>query len=375
MSDRSRRPAVPGSRSTQAFTSPDHREDPQMTIRQDENTTIGAAELDRIAAARLRSVRWLSDRVDDTGRPAGAEVANSWWRAPWALVVAGAPDVAASMMGWIEREALTDTGDLREAPFGVPAPGSPVYHLSPIAIAATLLGRYDTARAVNEALGRYQDPFTGGAYEYKDRTADDLQDNLKTSQLGISALAGGRRDQADGVFAWLKRNLQDQPDLPARFFTGRRNGELVTEFPDKEAFVRVVDLQAPRQAYFHPGISAAFLAGYAGQTGSVEALELGRQYLALSTGATEAQFTDTSSVQVCKFGWGAAAMHDADPTGGHLPWVKKMGAWFVDRQREDGAWAPSSFMVAEPDDLALYWKTAEHLMEMSYIELSLRASA
>jgi hypothetical protein len=120
-----------------------------MTIRQDENTTIGAAELDRIAAARLRSVRWLSDRVDDTGRPAGAEVANSWWRAPWALVVAGAPDVAASMMGWIEREALTDTGDLREAPFGVPAPGSPVYHLSPIAIAATLLGRYDTARAVN----------------------------------------------------------------------------------------------------------------------------------------------------------------------------------------------------------------------------------
>ncbi|MET0928245.1 MAG: hypothetical protein ABWX74_01940, partial [Aeromicrobium sp.] len=135
-----------------------------------------------------------------------------------------------------------------------------------------------------------------------------------------------------------------------------------------------VDWTAPRQAYFHAGIAAAFAAGYAAQTGSAEALQLGRDYMSLTTRGTEAQFTDEKSVQICKFGWGAAAMLNADPEGGHLPWAIRMAEWFVDRQRPDGAWAPSNFMDdAEPQMLDLYWKTAEHLMEICYLEQSLTA--
>lgn len=80
-------------------------------------------------------------------------------------------------------------------------------------------------------------------------------------------------------------------------------------------------------------------------------------------------------MQICKFGWGAAAMHSADPSARLLPWTVRMGEWFVRRQRPDGAWAPSSFITPEPGVLDLFWKTSEHLMELSYIENTLRAGA
>ncbi|OLO25841.1 hypothetical protein PZ61_0236050 [Streptomyces sp. MNU77] len=330
--------------------------------------------LSRIRDARAWGVSWLTDQVADDGRPMGAETANSWWRAPWALCVGGAPDVAAAMMGWAEREALTDDGDLRPGPFSPPGDGSPVYHLSPLAIASWLLGRYDTASAVNSALVRFQDPETGGAYELRDFARDPLQDNLKTAQLGISSLVTGERHMADGVHRWLAHNLEDQPDLPHRLFTSRRGDKPVTDFTDQEAFFRVVDFRAPRQGYFHPGIAAAFFAGHAMRDGGDKrSVELARKYLSLTTAGTEQQFDDPSSVQICKFGWGAAAALAADPEGGHLPWVVRMGEWFVRRQRPDGAWAPSSFNTPDPGPLDLYWKTAEHVMEVSYIEQALAA--
>jgi hypothetical protein len=133
-----------------------------------------------------------------------------------------------------------------------------------------------------------------------------------------------------------------------------------------------LDLQAPKQLYFHSGIAAAFLAGWAQQTGDPTVLALGRNFLALNTGGTSAQFDDTTSVQICKYGWGAAAMLGADRTGGHLPAVTRMATWFCDRQLTDGSWAPSSFMTPNPDILDHYWKTAEHTMELAYIEQALR---
>jgi hypothetical protein len=329
--------------------------------------------LRRVRDARQAAVSWLSNRVGDDGEPVGWADGNAWWRAPWALCLGGAPDVAAALIGWTERNALTDAGDYRPWPYAPRGESSPVYHLSPIAIAAWLLARYDTAAAINGTLEHFQDQRTGGAYDNRDFAGDDLQENLKTAQLGVSALVTGRQDIAQGVRNWLEHNLADQPELPTRFYPARRNGGLVTEFAERDAFLRVVDWTAPRQAYFHSGIAAAFLAGFAQQTGDGDALELGRQYLRMSTEGTPAQFDDHSSVQICKFGWGAAAMLTADPAGGHLPWVERMARWFVDGQRPDGAWAPSSFMTPKPQLFDLYWKTAEHLMELAYIEVALYA--
>jgi hypothetical protein len=342
------------------------------------NETISAENLEdllaRLKGARLSAVSWITDRIADDGRPAGADVTNAWWRAPWALAVGGDSSAASALMGWIEREALTDEGDLRAGPFAADAPQSPVYKLSPIAIAAWLLARYSTAGAVMDRLEYWTDDASGGAYEYADFVSDSLSDNLKTCQLGIATLVTGRRDAADGVYRWLRGSWNAQPDLPNRLYSSWRDGKPVTEFDPSDAYDRVLDFSAARQAYFNPGISGAFLAGYGQQTGNADALRLGQDYLRLSQNGTDAQFNDSGSVQICKFGWGEAAMLAAAPESGQLPWVIKMGEWFIERQRPDGAWAPSVFHAPPvPGELDLFWKTTEHLMELAYIEQSLSA--
>jgi hypothetical protein len=330
--------------------------------------------LTEVADHRRAAVSWLTAQVADDGRPAGSDRQNSWWRAPWALAVAGAPDVATAMLSWAERQALQDDGDFRPGPYRAGIFGSPIYGLSPLVIASWLLGRYSTARALTEQMRGYQDPDTGGILEERHGEPSAyprLQDTLKTAQYGISALVTGDTSAAQGVATWLRTTYDLQPDLPARYYPARSGDQLITRYEPNQALRFVLDLQAPRQLYFHPGIAAAFLAGWSSQTGDTTARDLGRSYLALSTNGTPAQFNDEASVQICKYGWGAAAMAIADPDGNHLPAVTKMARWFCDRQRPDGAWAPSSFMTPEPGQLDLYWKTAEHTMELAYIEHAL----
>ncbi|MHA7273739.1 hypothetical protein ACX80Z_09940 [Arthrobacter sp. TMT4-20] len=337
-----------------------------------ENGDPGAV-LARVRRHRKAAVEWLTARVNDEGKPEGAETANSWWRAPWALTVSGAPDVAAAMLGWAEREALQDDGDFRPGPYRAGIYGSPIYGLSPLAIASWLLARYDTARVIGDHMRTYQDPVTGGIHEDRNDEKGDTrrQDNLKTSQFGISALVTGDKQAAEGVAGWLRTTFELQPDLPRRFYPTRIGDKLVTEFPADRELTHVLDFTAPRQLYYHPGIAAAFLAGWSQQNGDSAVLELGRRYLALSTNGTAAQFNDISSVQICKYGWGAAAMLAADPDGEHLSPVLKMANWFCDRQRPDGSWAPSAFMTPAPGPHDLFWKTAEHTMELAYIEQAL----
>jgi hypothetical protein len=333
-----------------------------------------AVLLERVQRHRTAAGSWLVDRIDDTGRPEGADTRNAWWRAPWALAIAGAPDAAAAMLGWAENNALQDDGDFRPGPARTGIVDSPVYGLSPLAIASWLLARYDTARTINEHMRTYQDPATGGVQEYRHDQASPRaeQDTLKTCQLGISALVTGDTASAAAVADWLRVTYQLQPELPNVYYPRRSGQTLLTDYPAERALVYKLDLQAPKQLYFHTGIAAAFLAGWAQQTGDPTVLALGRDHLALNTGGTSAQFDDTTSVQICKYGWGAAAMLAADPAGGHLPAVTRMATWFCDRQHADGSWAPSSFMTPSPGILDHYWKTAEHTMELAYIEQALR---
>ncbi|MCS3835668.1 hypothetical protein HNR03_000248 [Pseudomonas sp. JAI111] len=333
--------------------------------------------MQRLAAleeARQRAIGWFSAHVSEDGMPAGADKGNAWWRAPWALCVAGAPQLASSMLGWIERNALTPEGDLRDGCFGGGGADSPVYLLSPIAIAAQLLARYDIADKVMRRTKDFWDPQTGGVFEFRDPGADPIQDMLKTCQLGVSALAVGDVSVLEGIYNWLRTHLDAQAELPERLYTTSRNGHPVSELNDRERFARCVEFNKPRQAYFYPGIAAAFLAGYYQKTGNHEALKLADRYLALNENGTFEQFTDTGSVQICKFGWGVAAMYSAQPTEYRLRWLNEMADWFISRQEPDGSWAPSSFMTPAPGLNDYFWKTAEHLMELSYIECALRQS-
>jgi hypothetical protein len=337
-------------------------------------------DLRPLLAEMTRSIQlgadWLTTRIADGGAPAGSDTRNSWWRVPWALALAGRRDAGLAMLSWVEREALDDDFDLREGPSRGAMPMSPVYQLSHLAIGAHLLNRYDLADALARRVLDFQDARDGGILTYRDGR-DRSQDLLLTTQLGIMATVMGRPVLADDVYRWIERLWRAQPALNRlRLYSRWDENGLVTTFPAAERWMHLVDFAQPREAFYHPGAAAAFLADRAMAIGDRASLTMAREMMALNIAGTPEQFTDIASVQICKFGWGAAELLLAEPDGGWLAHAVQMAQWFIDRQDADGGWPPATFQLAGPvTDLDRMWKTAEHLMEACLLQGAIAASA
>jgi hypothetical protein len=332
----------------------------------------------RLEAARSRGADWIVSRIAEDGEPPGATRVNHYYRLPWALALAGRVDVAARVMSWIERNALTAEGDLR--------PGAPrknwngvgwtsdaaSYPLAIIAIGAWHLERYDSAGAIMDTLRAFQSERTGGSYiERPECRETGRQDLMCTAQLGLTALTTGRLEMADAAFAWLQRFWAEQPALPERLYLSATDDGLVTDAPAGEEFGYYMDVDKPRQAFFNPGIGAAFAARYLLATGNEAARAIGRGLLQFSERVSDTQYDFTDTVHVGKFGWGAGAMLDVESAESHFADAVRMGKWYLDSQLEDGRWNPTPFMVPEPDDADALWKTGEHIVLMTMVEMAL----
>jgi hypothetical protein len=158
---------------------------------------------------------------------------------------------------------------------------------------------------------------------------------------------------------------QAQPELPTRLYVAWDDRGLVTEFPPELAYSLVTDFTEPRQAFFNPGIGAAFLARYYMQTGIEDALPIARGLLQLSEDGTELQYDYPDTIQIGKFAWGAAAMLEVEPAEQHLRNVLRMGDWYADSELKDGSWVPSLWRTPEPTDVDALWKTAEHVLHIT----------
>lgn len=328
------------------------------------------AVAERLRECARSAATWLGDRIDETGRPQGADERNGWWRVPWALAISGDRGTASALMSWAERTSITDDGDLVAGVAGGGGPVTPVYKLSHLALAAHLLNRFDTAEMLlNRILSAYYNPTSGGAFYYRDG-ANRSEDMLFTSQVGLLATRMGRTDVAHDVYQWFVRLWEHQTEVSAgRLRPTWCDGSLVLD----DAPANLVDFNRPRQLYYLPGAASAFLAEYSSRSGRREAIELASQFMQLNIGGTPRQFDDPDSVHICKFGWGAAELLVADPQGGWEVHAVRMADWFVQRQRPDGAWDPSAFTLTAPaSDIDRMWKTAEHLMEVVELEAALR---
>ncbi len=140
---------------------------------------------------------------------------------------------------------------------------------------------------------------------------------------------------------------------------------MILDVPAEEEFELVTDLTQPRQAFYNPGMAAAFCGRYLAATGDERARALGRSLLELSIDGTPAQFDHSESRQICKFGWGAAAMLEADPDGAHLPQVLRMVDWFHESQNPDGSWHNSPFRTSDPTVGQLMDITVEFVLHVS----------
>ena len=312
--------------------------------------------LEKLRTSRDLALKFLLDRIDSNGKPEGGPEHHA--RLPWTLAAAGAQPEAAAVLSWHEREVLGADGDL------LPGPARDrwafqwsSYPLSMLAFGAWILERYDTALAIMDTLVDFQDVETGGAFAQRPEVRkSQRQDLFPTAQLGMSGLITGRSEVARRCFTWLTDLYLMQPQLPSQLHTARDESGLMsparnsppTRSGSSFEFEVVTDFGRPKQAFYNPGIATAFLARYYMATGDEDAKQLGEKYLNLSEKGTEKQFDHSESMQICKFGWGAANMLEIDPAGGHLLNVLKMTEWFIASQRPDGSWRDSTFLIPKP---------------------------
>lgn len=310
------------------------------------NTTRTQDELiDAIEGGIAHGCRYLLDRIEPSGAP-GARHCH-YYRVPWALALSGHRREAAAVLSWVERNALEPNGDLRpEARTGFETHWSS-YPLANLATGAWHLERYDTANLLADRLAAFQHSEFGGAYAaHPAHRSDERQDLFPTAQLGMTGLTTGHLDLAHGAYRWMRLVYDRQPELPDRLYSAADGDALITDITDDTlAWQVVTDFTKPRQAFYNPGIAAAFLGRYHLATGDGEALDLASRYLALTVSGTEAQFDHTESVQVCKFAWGASVLYEATGDAGYLKHMRDMAQWFLDAQNPDGSWNNSPFLM------------------------------
>lgn len=324
-----------------------------MTAASQTHTDTIDATLARAGNAIDRGVSWLVRQVGPDGHP-GADHGH-YYRVPWALAITGQRALAASVLSWVERETLDAEGDLRD---GAPRSGFESYWssypLANLATGAWHLERYDTARLIARRLHAFQHPETGGAFAaHPDHRVDRRQDLFPTAQLGMTGLTTGDMDLADGAYRWMRLLYEAQPDLPSRLYSATNDSALIVDTGGDERleWQVVTDFHKPRQAFYNPGIAAAFLGRYHMATGSQEALTLARDFLELTVSGSEIQFDHTQSVQVCKFAWGASILLEATGETQYLDHALRMAGWFCDAQRADGSWDNSPFLMEGVEDV------------------------
>jgi hypothetical protein len=327
---------------------------------------------------RDRGLDWMLERVDGRGSVVGGHPGHAYDRVPWTLTVAGHRRPATSVLEWMEAEVLGADGDYR--------PGPPreryaetysAYLLPMVVIASVSLGRYDLANRVFQRItSSYIDKTSGGCLvgRSESRLANTCE-LFPSSQFGLAALALGRSSEAERTFEFHRSLYLAQTNLPDRLYTSWETVGLVTDFPDEEAFGRVTDFTERRQAFYNPGIAAAFLAQYAMFADSSDALDLADKFLRLTFSGGSQQFEFAESVQVCKYGWGAAAIVIAGATDPWADEVIRMSQWFADCQLDDGRWQNSRFLTPDPTDADDMVITAEFVLIMDFILGALGAMA
>src|SRR5262249_50037600 len=138
---------------------------------------------------------------------------GGFYKAVWALAAAGRTGPAARLTEWIRRHGFTAAGDFA----GEFARGGleQVYPYPNAWLLGGLLKlqAYDLARPAMRFLALLQDPQSGGFATHRDGPAAGVRQEVMSSAMtGIPALAAGEDAVAAGVYRFLRRVLDAQPE-------------------------------------------------------------------------------------------------------------------------------------------------------------------
>ena len=330
--------------------------------------------IERYELARHRSVEWLMSLANPDGSFGPVDLPISYYRLPWALAVAGETAAAGSLLDWIRHNQFTSDGQMvGVSPLGVHDVHFASYPLALLILGAHLRQRYDITRHGLRFLRTRQNPASGGFYDAPGPPGPDaVEDIVSTAQAGMTCLLVGELDAARKAAGWFARLWALQSALPRCLYSCySETAQLITDFPSDEAFYYVTDAQGLLQAYYNPGIAAAFLARAYLATGEQDYLDLARAYQEFSMNATERQF---ESKQVCKSGWGSAVLYEATGEAAYREWTLRLGDWFVETQLADGHWENTKHLTPNPTVADNIRITAEFVVHLDTIVHALSGS-
>ena len=296
--------------------------------------------LDEYVAARRKGVEFLLGTLGEDGSlPPLAKENLYYFRLPWTLAVTGEAAAANRVLDWIKRNQFTSDGRMEGVtPIGTRARDFYTYNAAILALGAHLRQRYDMSSRSHRFLLSRQNSESGGVYSSAEPiTPASEEDIMSTAQVGLTCLLMGDLETAQRAGRWFERVWKAQPRPRERLYLRYSSAAgLVTAFPPERAFFYIVESQqGHEQAYYMPGIAAAFLGRLYLATGAEPWLRLAQEYQAFSMNTTERQF---DWGRVCKSGWGSAVLYEATGDTVYYEWTRRLGDWYVELQLPDGDW-------------------------------------
>jgi hypothetical protein len=307
--------------------------------------------MNRALEACQRGAAWILARCAPDGTLHGASDLSAYYKTPAALQWSGHPHEARQVLATARERFLHEEGDLD----GTGVPWFAQYRIYPHAWLACAAAEGDAPR-VQDQLVRFLvtqwNPESGG---FRARE-DGSEEIMTTSMAGLACLRAGESAVADGVVNWLRRVMEEQPDITTALYHVWRSDEGLVRGDGSVAYL--IDTAKPRQWYFQYGISAAFLAEYARVTGRSSALALAQQYLRAAAHCAADVFRTPQSG---KIGWGAAWTYRLTKDPADADMVDAVVDGLCALQCGDGSWNAEGVYEATPtsSEAARFDVTAE----------------
>jgi hypothetical protein len=227
--------------------------------------------LGAIRVALVQGGQFLVSRLAPNGPILRERNVSYVHKASWGMYAAGVDHgILARMLDWLQREALRPNGD-----FYFPEEGMEyrdmqrVYRALTFGKVAAWIGHpvIRQARVLDRIL-QYQHKPTGGAFAY---IGDDPEHpepplvigSLNTTFFGQLMVALDLREQAVAAGDWVRHWIEANREPLQRGILLTQmtlDGRLVTEIRPGERASKVVDLQHPKQEFWHVGTAMAYLA-------------------------------------------------------------------------------------------------------------------
>ncbi|MBM3476792.1 MAG: terpene cyclase/mutase family protein [Armatimonadetes bacterium] len=300
--------------------------------------------------AAVKAVRWLLSHQNEDGsiNPVDQGIA-AYYKVPYAFSLAGRTPEAVRLLTWVRENAFTEEGDYSGR---YPRVGAHqvYYHYanSWLICGAQRLGQFDLSMRGVDFLLSMQHPESGGFLTRGPESAlSGEQDLMSTCMAGMACLYTGRTEEAARVGDHLGRIWEKQPTASKRlYFTMHQGEQLITNFPEDDAVLRVVDATKPAQHYVIPGLATAFLVRLWYATGERKYLQTAHEYAEFGDLCGEDRYTTLPSGW---FGWGAALLYQATGNANYQRIASTVADFLVENQLETGTWGDPE--IVAPEDM------------------------